>query len=332
MKKILFFTEASSEIGMGHFYQSYALAENLQEFEIYFAFSESSIVPKIVRRVTDHNISMYHNILNIEAIVDDIEPDFIFLNFRNFPEAINQFLFFERKIKTIVTDDNGNIKVACNLLINYTFSNLQKHYTIVSTKEETLPLFGVEYFPLRKQFFDIKKNSDKSNIITIFLGGSDRSNASGKITDDILDYPDKEFKINIIIGQTNKNKAALYKKYESDNKVHIFEDIENIAEVFANSFITINTGGTALYELAFLGIPTIILWEDKHEKQLAEDFNKHGFSRTAGQVLKYKKENLFNEIRFLSVKSNRKIQKIAGMQLVKAQKGLKDIKDFINQV
>ena len=330
MKKILFLTEISSKIGMGHFYQSYALAENLQEHDIYFAFDEMSNVPKIIHKVTEHNLQMYHNILNIEAIVNEIEPDFVILNFRNFPEGINQFLFFDKKIKTIIYDDKGGLKVACNLLINYTFSKKTKIYNIYSSKEETKMFFGAEFFPIRKQFYNISDKNQKSNTITIFMGGSDRSNVSGKIADDILNFQDKHFSINIVIGTANKNKKALYQKFENNNKITILENIENIAEVFSKTFIAINTGGTAMYELAFLGIPTIILWEDEHEKQLAKDFQKKGFSQTAGQCETYKTTDLYESIRFLSEKEIRKQQETAGMQLTDAKKGLRTIKKIIN--
>ncbi len=330
MKKILFLTEANSEIGMGHIYQSIALAENLQEFDIYFAFPDFTIIPDIIKNATSNNISFYHNILNIEAIVNNLKPDFVFYNFRNFPEGINKFLFFDKKIKTIVYDDIGGIELACNLLVNYTFSKKQKKYSFYSSKEETYFFSGADFFPLRKEFYGIKKYNETTKIITIFMGGSDRSNVSDKIADDILNHFGNKFSINIIAGKANKNIQSLRTKYLKNENVKIFENISNIAEVFSKSYIVINPGGSAMYELAFLGIPVIILWEDEHEKELAQDFNNKGFSQTAGQCETYKTNDLYKNIEFLSDKKNRERQKMAGMQLVDGKKGLTKIKKYLS--
>lgn len=331
-KKILFLTEANSEVGMGHFYQSYALAEHLQEHDVYFAFDEMAVVPDMVRRVTEHQLQMYHNLLNIEAIVDEIEPDVVIFNFRNFPESINRFLFFEKQIKTIVYDDNGGIKLAAHRIVNYTFTGKEKKYGVYSSPEETIPLFGTKYFPLRKEFFEITPTPNNSDTITIFMGGSDRSNVSHKIALDILEYKKQKFNLKIVTGKANKNEEALKKRLKAQKNIQVLEDIDNIAAVFAHSFLVVNTGGSALYELAFLGIPTIVLWEDTHEFDLANHFSKHGFSLIVNQCEKYTQVELHKALDFFMQPTNHEKHRLAGKKLVKAQQGLAEIKSYINKL
>jgi spore coat polysaccharide biosynthesis predicted glycosyltransferase SpsG len=56
----------------------------------------------------------------------------------------------------------------------------------------------------------------------------------------------------------------------------------DLAELFSTSDICFTAGGDVMYELACVGTPALVLYEDIHEKEQAVEFRNSGFGILIG--------------------------------------------------
>ena len=137
-----------------------------------------------------------------------------------------------------------------------------------SIADSQLSYFGSDYFVLRPEFYlaKNKKRTTKNNV-TIIFGGSDPNNISLTALSEILGLEELN-QINLIIGPANTN-AKTIEEFVSNNdackKVNIVHNSMRVSEYFNNSKIVVCSGGQTLYEVISMGLPAIVISQNKRE-------------------------------------------------------------------
>ena len=143
---------------------------------------------------------------------------------------------------------------------------------------------GCGYAPLRKAFADPhpKKIKQKADNILIMSGGSDPFGIIGKILETIpLDeYSD----INVICGNYNLKEAELRERYKDHSGSHIFPHVADIWDLYEQADIAISAGGSTLYELSSMGVPTITYSLADNQIPNVTYFDKCGLMPCAGDA------------------------------------------------
>jgi UDP-2,4-diacetamido-2,4,6-trideoxy-beta-L-altropyranose hydrolase len=166
--------------------------------------------------------------------------------------------------KIMVIDDLADRKHQCDILLDQTFGRQHDDYVALVPKDCEL-LLGSQYALLRPEFskwrvYSLERRS-KSEFkkLLVNMGGVDVDNITENILDElkICNLPND---INIIVvmgGAAPHLKSVKLKADILPYKIEVKVDIDNMAEIMANSDIAIGASGSTTWERCCLGLPTI---------------------------------------------------------------------------
>jgi len=183
--------------------------------------------------------------------------------------------------KLMVIDDLADRKHQCNILLDQNFGRSSKDYEAF-VSESTKLLMGAQYSLLRPEFEQWRQYSlnrrKKANFKSLLLnmGGVDPDNITEKVVGRLraANLP-KDIIITIVMGKTaphlqSVKSCASKLPYRSEVKV----DVDNMAEVMANSDIAIGASGATTWERCCLGVPTIQIITAYNQEFIAKQLNK----------------------------------------------------------
>lgn len=118
-------------------------------------------------------------------------------------------------------------------------------------------LLGTEYAPLRKAFQDCGKKEIKPKAENLLLlsGGTDPYGILGKILERINRKPYK--RVEVICGMYDPQYGHLREQYQKDANVHFYKAVSDMEAHMEGADLAVAAGGTTLYELCAMGVPTI---------------------------------------------------------------------------
>ncbi len=258
-KKIALWPCATVEKGMGHVYRQLIIADHLISHDLYFCAVGKDFTG--LEKIEETFYQLHYE--------DSSDQMIKWLTSENFDAVILDILDTDRKtveilkldgIKVITFEDLGEGAKISDMSINALYSH--------SIADSQLSYFGSDYFVLRPEFYlaKNKKRTTKNNV-TIIFGGSDPNNISLTALSEILGLEELN-QINLIIGPANTN-AKTIEEFVSNNdackKVNIVHNSMRVSEYFNNSKIVVCSGGQTLYEVISMGLPAIVISQNKRE-------------------------------------------------------------------
>ena len=183
--------------------------------------------------------------------------------------------------KLMVIDDLADRKHQCDILLDQNYGRSPKDYEAF-VSESTKLLMGAQYSLLRPEFeqwrqysLDRRKEANFKSLL-LNMGGTDPDNITEKVVERLrtANLP-KDIVITIVMGKTaphlqSVKSCASKLPYRSEVKV----DVDNMAEVMANSDIAIGASGSTTWERCCLGVPTIQLITAYNQKFVAQQLDK----------------------------------------------------------
>ena len=252
-KNILFVVTGNDIVGLGHVYNTLLVANDILNHKITFLVDKDSKLA--YDKISLKNYPVF--IQESENILDDIKkfnPDLVINDKLDTTLEYMQGLK-KLSIKTLNFEDLGEGSKIADLVINAIYPEKQiikNHY------------FGHDYFILRDEFIysETKDNKEKIEGILISFGGVDPNNYTKKVIETIYEYcMQHSIKINVITGFG-------YKKYDSiDNykNINIYKNVANISKYMLEADLIFTSAGRTTYEVASIGVPTIVLAQNDRE-------------------------------------------------------------------
>ena len=276
--------DLGGKTGSGHFYRCLSIAtelKNLGKKVIFLVKSEKDFLAHI----GDLNFSYTvlsgktddEEINNCKKIISQIKNLIIDLQSKN--ELYDKI--FHGICKIAIIDDLGGIKVYSDLLFNGHIVKKFHNYDLATIKTKTF--LGSKYMPIRKEFLVEKDNVVVSKRpiknILISFGGSDDLNLTSKL---IEKFADKKYNLTIVIGPTITNKNIIKELSEKQSNIHLKNSVQNMASLLVKQDLVISSAGITTYELACLGIPTILIPINSYQYITADEMMSNGFGINFG--------------------------------------------------
>ena len=184
--------------------------------------------------------------------------------------------------KLIVIDDLADRKHWCNILLDQTFGRQQEDYSAL-TPEGCELLLGSQYALLRPEFskwraYSLERRSKpKFKQLLINMGGVDVHNVTENILEELktCNLPND---INIIVvmgGLTPHLESVKSKVNALPYKTEVKVDVDNMAEIMANSDIAIGAAGSTTWERCCLGLPTIQVVIAENQNTIAKSLARN---------------------------------------------------------
>lgn len=192
-------------------------------------------------------------------------------------------------------DDLVSFPYPVDCIINYDMPENRKPdcYNIA-----TRCLLGSAYTPLRMQFQNVSYSvrQDVKHIL-ISTGGTDPFQVTEKLLDHIMPYSQKKTEPNplsdsalfecdyhIITSRLNPRFDKLTNISRQYPNIHIYENVQDMAGLMVQCDLAVSAGGTTLYELCAVGVPTISFAMADNQLSAVQTFASSGTIPYAGDI------------------------------------------------
>ena len=268
-KKIIFRVEGYKELGLGHIYNCITLAFSMIEHDTLLVISEKSIegIEKI--RETNLPYKIIKNDRDIDKIIKDFKPDIWVNDCLNTTKEYIESLKY--KIKRVVTiEDLGSGIEVADAVINALYDSVNNKHVYS----------GYKYVCLRDEFQAEQpvKFSEKVKNVLIMFGGTDPANLNKMLYNSILKFSEKykDIKFNFItgIGYDNEKNGVITLE---DKNIYVYPNVPRVTKYMKHADLAITSQGRTIFELAAMGVPSIVLSQNKREQTHLFARLEHGF-------------------------------------------------------
>lgn len=291
MNTLIVRVDGNVDIGTGHFMRCLALAQYWQrnDGEIYFVMNNPQ---SLEDRISTENMNLikleevpasHDDALKLIDIFNELDGDWIVVDGYHFKSDYMN-LIKENDIKLLLFDDEGKLEdYSSDIVLN---QNLHAHdINYKSLNDYTKLLLGTDYVLLRTEFLNYL-NHDKpikevATNILVTLGGSDKNNYSLKVLKAIENIKVTSINVIVLIGSKNPHKQALLDFIEESMvNITLLQNINDMPNKMEWADLAFSSGGTTVWELAFMGVPVIVGGTSHIEEVLIEGLNKNNLFKT----------------------------------------------------
>lgn len=271
--------DASHSIGLGHLSRCLLLGNFIKKKNKKVIFlTEQSLSQKIIE--SEGHICLRLNsklpdlleLYGPYTLIADINSEKIFSSNLDYTKYLDDLRVNAKAL--IIFDDLVDYPYCADIvIIPYCGANNLK----LNKESNTKYLLGPSYFPLRHEFYNTEFNvSVRAKKILITMGGSDPEKITLKALNAIRKIEDN-FKIVILLGKASKIiESEIYNVLSNYNGSYkIIKDSKNISKLMKDSDIAITNSGLTKYELSAVGVPSIIISNNKKHSKFTESFSKN---------------------------------------------------------
>lgn len=266
---LLIRTDGSSQIGTGHVMRCLTLAQAWHQTGGTVRFVGSDIPNGLRDRIDawsqaidflDSSPGSQEDAARTAAIAVEHDVEWIVVDGPHFDaDYLTELTSGDSRV--LLIDDMGERShYDADLVLNQNLHADPEMYT--NRDPETELLLGPDYVLFRNEFLKWKDwspdHTQAPETLLITLGGSDPDNATKTVIES-LNHVTTELKTLVIIGAANDSYPDLVDLAEDINHPIRFEqNISNMASQMARADLAVSSGGTTCWELAYMGVPTIV--------------------------------------------------------------------------
>lgn len=307
-KKIWIKANGNGTVATGHIRRCMSIADELlkrgMDVEFILSDDDSAHVLRVLsdQAGTAYDARILHT--SFSEPMEDMEvfkvflgeeaPDFFLIDSYyvtpDYINALRQILDSNsRNTKLGLIDDFNKIDYPVDLLLNYDVSGIEDFYSA------KVKLLGEEFAPLRPAFgqmkYEIRPRAKRAFLST---GGTDPYHVIGKILSEIYedDSPCRKvldvtgLECEVIVGTLFEEdyKRELEALAERHNSITLHGHVTNMPELMCSCDFAVSAGGTTLYELCAVGVPTVVFSMADNQVDFAKGFDKLGAAKYSGDA------------------------------------------------
>ncbi|MBR4669392.1 MAG: UDP-2,4-diacetamido-2,4,6-trideoxy-beta-L-altropyranose hydrolase [Butyrivibrio sp.] len=307
-KKIWIKANGNGIIATGHIRRCMTIANELKLLgaEVEFVLSDEDSAD-LLRTLSDEEGQQYdarilHTVFSepmqdipmLEEMFAEEKPDFYLMDSyflkEDYFEAVNEIIKKNGlATKTGFIDDLYKFDYPVDLVVNYDVEVPKDFYSAPHR------LLGAEYAPLRKQFEGIDYEViPLAKRAFLSAGGTDPYHIIGDLLKEVYEnegpcrtIPDfMLFTCDVIVGALFdedyvKELKELAAKYPA---ITLHESAPDMAELMKNCDFAVTAGGTTLYELCAVGVPTVVYSMADNQVEFVKAFDKAGAAKYVGDI------------------------------------------------
>ncbi|MEW6458902.1 MAG: UDP-2,4-diacetamido-2,4,6-trideoxy-beta-L-altropyranose hydrolase [Bacillota bacterium] len=280
--------DANTRIGTGHLMRCLALAQAWREHGGGAVFVTACNNPVLKQRLWNEGFDVVEiqyahpdpTDLKTTMNVLAVHPGaWLVLDGYHF-DSTYQRLVKEAGHQLLVIDDMAHLdRYYADIVLN---QNIHAHNLHYFCEPYTRLLLGTKYVLLRREFWPWRNYKrevpEVAKKVLVTMGGSDPDNVTLKVVQALaqIDIPDLEAVV--VVGPSNPHKETLRRTAESSPlPISLVENVENMPKLMARADVAVSAGGTTVWELLFLGVPTLVLPIADNQREIMGILTEWGF-------------------------------------------------------
>ena len=294
MQELLIRVDANENIGIGHAMRCLALGEAWQHAGGAVTWASAFRTPAIERRAAARGFVLRH--LSAEPGSHDDAQQLISMARMGSPAAVvvDGYVFgYEYQdalkragLRLLCIDDYGHAGRYCaDVVLNQNLWATEQFYEL--RDPATILLLGSEYVLLRREFPSIGVQKREFRAVArrllVTLGGGDAHNVTLKIIQAIAKLGIRDLEAIVVAGPANSNVALLRRAIEeSALPINLEEDAESMPHLMNWADLAISAAGSTCWEMAFLGLPAIVVVTAENQEPCAAKLHQMGIVSSLG--------------------------------------------------
>ena len=185
-------------------------------------------------------------------------------------------------LKLLFIDDYGHAEhYYADIVLNQNICADESLY--LHRESYTQLLLGCRYVLLRQEFLQWQKWQRKipgvAKKILVTLGGGDPDNVTFKVIKALQQIELQGLESIVIVGGSNPHYKQLQAAVQKSlAPISLKQNVANMPELMAWADIAIAAGGSTNWELAFMGLPSIIIVLAENQRKIAEELFRLGLA------------------------------------------------------
>jgi UDP-2,4-diacetamido-2,4,6-trideoxy-beta-L-altropyranose hydrolase len=185
-----------------------------------------------------------------------------------------QQILKQSKLHLLFIDDYGHAEhYYADFVLNQNISADQQWYN--NREAYTQLLLGTRYALLRREFWQWqgwqRTVPPVAKKVLVTLGGADPDNITLKVIQSLQIVEVEELEAVVVVGGSNPHYENLKMAVlDSGYPIQLQRNITNMPELMAWADVAVSAGGSTCWELAFMGLPSILLILAENQRAIAE--------------------------------------------------------------
>jgi UDP-2,4-diacetamido-2,4,6-trideoxy-beta-L-altropyranose hydrolase len=267
---LLIRADASPEIGTGHVMRCLAFAERWVQARGQAVLVSAQPANWLGERAAALGLEVVPLVVppgssadarDLARLAQDGRAEWVLVDGYHFGESYQRELQ-EAGLRLLLIDDTSHLpRYHADIILN---QNLGAQASLYRGKtEKSRMLLGSRFALLRGEFLKWRDwqraFAQRGRKVLVTLGGSDPDNATLKVIQALDQCAVPDLQATVVVGASNPNLATLTAAAASSRVVRLVEKASNLPELMAEADLAIAAGGATAWELAFMGLPMLLL-------------------------------------------------------------------------
>ena len=291
--QIVFRADADTRMGTGHLMRCLALAQAWQDVggHVTFLTASDSLILKDRLQSEDMAVTSLSacpgsvdDARQTTALAKKIHASWIVLDGYQFGSAYQKILKDSGRSLLFIDDFSHAGHYYADIVLNQGISAVP---TLYPHKEAyTMLLLGPCYALLRREFLSYRggkrENPDVARKILVTLGGGDPDNVTNKVVRAIQQL-EEDLEVLVVVGSHNPHFEELKGMIEqSTASIRLLQNVTDMPYLMAWADMAVSAGGSTCLEMAYMGLPNIILVLAENQWANSESLGAAGISINLG--------------------------------------------------
>jgi len=313
--------DADPVVGMGHLMRCLAITEWVKAAGVRTLFAVHAPAADVRALIEERYGHELHEVASSRASdadarevagLADCRSDIILLDGYQFSDDYERSLC-EAGLTLAVLDDYGHaVHDAAKMLIN---GNL--FYGVASlyhgTNAETKRLLGPMYAPLRREFTLHRRPRVAQGSMTtvlVSLGGGDHRKTLLPVLEALTERPRSPVDILVATGLAQSHRNGALQQIQQRYPAVRWVEASALPAVMATTDLAISAGGMTSYELAYMGVPAILLPATAFQAPVSAGLARHGAAINLGLADEFPLEGFLEAVRVLDASAEKRQEMI----------------------
>lgn len=315
---LLIRADAGSAIGSGHVMRCLALAQAWQDSGGVAHLIHEGLSPGLAARLTAEGVDLLQNKIVDNAAEDaaftkraaeSLDAAWVALDGYHFGSSYQEVLD-SGDANLLVLDDYGHAgRYFATAIHNQNLHANESYYS--QCGENTRLMLGPSYVLLRREFHSagqpLRKTPDSARRILVTMGGADPSNAATRVLGAIASSGLTGLSVIVVVGSDYRHLDELHSvASDAPNEVEVLSNVRDMRALMDWADMAISGAGSTCWELAYMGLPSLLLVLAENQQLVASSVDVAGVARSLGPVSELRAERLADEIRYLALGPERR--------------------------
>jgi UDP-2,4-diacetamido-2,4,6-trideoxy-beta-L-altropyranose hydrolase len=291
---LLIRADANAQMGTGHVMRCLALAQAWQASSGRALFALSTTTPALENRLRGEGADVTHlsappgsahDAAKTVALGQEVGAAWVVLDGYQFDASYQQAIG-EAGLRLLFIDDWGHAShYYADVVLN---QNIHADESLYASREpHTRLLLGTRYVLLRREFWEWhdweRETPDVARKVLVTMGGTDPANVTLEVVNALHQIALDGLEVVVVIGGGNPHYEVLRTAIQgAPFPIRLARDVTNMPELMAWAEVAVSAGGSTCWELAFMGLPAVILVLAENQRPIAERLDARGIGINLG--------------------------------------------------